>query len=104
MSLVGWSALLPALVTGSRTSPCRPARTATCPARSARRPGGSPRLCLAFLLAAICEEVGWTRFLTLHLLPKWTVVRTGVVVGALWAGLHVIPYAQADRSWGWIAS
>jgi hypothetical protein len=60
-------------------------------------------LTLVFLLTSACEEAGWTRFLTATLTARWSLLTTGLAVGAMWAALHVIPYVQAGRSWSWVA-
>lgn len=60
-------------------------------------------LSLVFLITSACEEAGWTRFLTAVLTSRWSLLATGVVVGGMWAALHVIPYLQAGRSGSWVA-
>lgn len=56
-----------------------------------------------FLITATAEELGWTWYLTRRLgrLPVWEVA---LLIGAIWAALHVIPWLQAGRDWMWIAA
>jgi CAAX protease family protein len=60
-------------------------------------------LLLAFLVSGAIEELGWTWFLTARLLRRWRPVWVGLGLGALWAALHSVPYAQAGNSAAWVA-
>ena len=42
------------------------------------------------LLAGICEEVGWTGFVTPRLVERHGVVVTGLLVGVLWSAWHLV--------------
>lgn len=66
-------------------------------------PGRVVLLCFVFTVSSACEELGWTRFLTRSLLSRMTVTRAGLGIGAIWAGLHIVPYLQAERPWAWVA-
>ncbi|MGY1704749.1 type II CAAX prenyl endopeptidase Rce1 family protein [Geodermatophilus sp. SYSU D00697] len=66
-------------------------------------PAAVPVLALVYLAAALAEEVGWTAYLTDRLLPRLGAPGTGLVLGALWAAWHLVPYLQAGRTAGWIA-
>jgi membrane protease YdiL (CAAX protease family) len=44
----------------------------------------------AGLVAGILEEIGWTGFATPRLLPRYGVVKTGLIVGFLWGAWHYI--------------
>jgi len=48
-----------------------------------------------YLVAAFCEEVGWTAVLLPALLRRHGVVATGTIIGLVWAVWHLIPYLQA---------
>ncbi|MBP2019199.1 membrane protease YdiL (CAAX protease family) [Symbiobacterium terraclitae] len=61
-----------------------------------------PVLFLVYVLAAACEEVAWMGYLAPRMLPRWGVLRTGVLMGTLWALWHIIPYLQMGRTWEWI--
>lgn len=60
-------------------------------------------LMAVFLVAALCEELGWTGYALEPLQRRWGAVRASVVIGAFWASWHVIPLLQADRALEWIA-
>jgi len=57
---------------------------------------------LVFFIAALCEEAGWTVFLTPLLLSRTGVLGTGMLIGTIWGLWHVIPYIQAGHSASWI--
>ncbi|MGR6964038.1 CPBP family glutamic-type intramembrane protease [Geodermatophilus sp. URMC 61] len=57
----------------------------------------------AYLAAALPEEVGWTTYPTDRLLPRLGTAPTGLVVGAIWAAWHLVPYLQVGRDARWIA-
>lgn len=59
-------------------------------------------LALVFLGAALAEEIGWTAFVLPRLLRLMGEMAAGALVGLVWALWHVIPYAQAGHSTGWI--
>jgi len=49
----------------------------------------------AYLVAAVCEELGWTAVLMPALLRTHGVLSTGAVIGMIWVLWHLIPYVQA---------
>lgn len=49
----------------------------------------------AYLVAALCEELGWSAVLMPALLRTHGVLYTGAVIGVIWALWHLIPYLQA---------
>ncbi|MFG1928634.1 CPBP family intramembrane glutamic endopeptidase [Cryptosporangium sp. NPDC048952] len=61
-----------------------------------------PVLVAAFLVAAACEEAGWTAYATDALQQRFSALVTALLVGAVWAVWHVVPYLQAGRSAAWI--
>lgn len=63
----------------------------------------APALFLAFLVAALGEELGWSGYATDPLQERRSALRTAVLLGWVSAAWHVVPLAQADRSLGWIA-
>ncbi|WP_448619126.1 CPBP family intramembrane glutamic endopeptidase [Geodermatophilus sp. URMC 65] len=97
----GWVAavaLLPALVLlatlldhGSGTLPPAPVP-----------PAAVPLLVVVYLAAALAEEVGWTAYLTDRVLLRLGTAGTGLVLGAVWAAWHLVPYLQVGRDAGWI--
>jgi membrane protease YdiL (CAAX protease family) len=60
-------------------------------------------LCMLFFIAATAEELGWSAYALDKIPRKWGVVRSGLVLGAVWALVHFIPLLQAHRSIVWIA-
>jgi membrane protease YdiL (CAAX protease family) len=97
---VTWTALMPTLLAGSYALAELSGGDLPGTSTSARH---LALLCAAFTASSVCEELGWTRFLTTSLLRKMSAIRAGVGIGAVWAALHVIPYLQAGRAWDWVA-
>lgn len=64
--------------------------------------GGALGLSAVFALAAVGEEVGWSGYALDPLIARWGPPGAGLVLGAVWAAWHLIPYRQAGRSWEWI--
>jgi uncharacterized protein len=58
---------------------------------------------LAFFLAALGEELGWTGFLLERLERRLGETAAGLLIGAIWAAWHLVPFLQADRPLDWIA-
>lgn len=59
--------------------------------------------CPAFFVAALGEELGWSGYATDPLQSRWGPLRAALVLGAVWALLHVVALTQAHRSATWIA-
>jgi membrane protease YdiL (CAAX protease family) len=62
-----------------------------------------PILFVVFFLPAACEEVGWTGYVTDPMQDRWSALTTSILLGAVWAILHVVPDIQAHETWAWIA-
>lgn len=60
-----------------------------------------PLMLVLYFLGAIPEEFGWTYTLTGPLANAYGPVKTGVIIGAIWALWHVIPWSWAHPVW-WI--
>jgi membrane protease YdiL (CAAX protease family) len=60
-------------------------------------------LALAYTVAAVAEESGWTAFVLPRLLPAVGELPAGLAIGAVWGLWHVIPYVQAGHTAWWIA-
>lgn len=71
------------------------------------RHGGSvnldPLLLVLFLIAATCEELGWTAYATDPMLRRRGPLATSALLGAFWAAWHVVPVAEAHHGALWIA-
>lgn len=57
---------------------------------------------VAFLVAAVGEELGWSGFLTEPLARRLGDRSAGIVLGLIWAVWHVVPLLQAGRPAPWI--
>ena len=57
---------------------------------------------MVFFLAAACEEVGWTGYVTDPLQDRWSALTTSLILGSIWAIWHVIPELQANPP-AWVA-
>ncbi len=60
-------------------------------------------LLLAFMAAALCEELGWSGYAIDPLQDRWGALRAAMLLGSVWAVWHVLPLVQAHRSPAWIA-
>lgn len=60
-------------------------------------------LCLAFFVAALGEELGWSGYITDPMQDRWGALRAGVLLGSVWGVWHLIPLMQVHRSPAWIA-
>ncbi|HEX5830048.1 MAG TPA: type II CAAX endopeptidase family protein [Gemmatimonadaceae bacterium] len=58
---------------------------------------------VAFFVAAIGEEVGWSGYATDRLLTRWSALHAGILLGLVWAIWHAVPYTQAHQTPTWIA-
>ncbi len=61
-----------------------------------------PLMLVLYFLGAIPEEFGWTATLTGPFTVKYGPVRTGILIGGVWALWHIIPWSQAHPAW-WVA-
>lgn len=55
-----------------------------------------------FLVGAVAEESGWIGYAADPLLKRRSALAASLILGAVWAVWHVIPYIQAGRSATWI--
>lgn len=63
----------------------------------------APLLFLAFLAAALGEELGWTGFVLDPLRARLGALGAALLIGAVWAVWHLVPFLQAGRAADWIA-
>lgn len=56
-----------------------------------------------FLVAAVCEELGWSGYALGPLQCRWGEVLAGLTIGLVWALWHFVPLAEAGRSIEWIS-
>lgn len=57
---------------------------------------------LMFFAGAIGEELGWQGYAYAALKTGRSALHAALIIGAIWALWHVIPYAQMGREAGWI--
>lgn len=43
------------------------------------------------VVTGICEELGWTGFVTPRLRQRYSVLATGLIIGVLWGVWHIVP-------------
>lgn len=58
---------------------------------------------LAFFVAALGEEVGWSGYAIDPMQDRWNALQASILLGLVGAAWHIVPLAQADRSPTWIA-
>ena len=59
------------------------------------------------LIAGLFEEIGWTGFAVPRLLKKYSVFKSGFILGVMWALWHMMADFSGNIStmgWGWLAS
>lgn len=57
---------------------------------------------LMFFVGAIGEELGWQRYAFPGLRAQWSALAAAIILGAVWALWHVVPYAQMGHGGDWI--
>lgn len=60
-----------------------------------------PLMLVLYFLGAIPEELGWTYTLTNPMTKAYGPIKTGFMIGSVWALWHVIPWSWAHPAW-WI--
>ncbi len=58
---------------------------------------------LAFFIAALSEELGWSGYVIDSMQARWNALEASILVGLVWAVWHYVPLMQAHRSLVWIA-
>ncbi|RBQ21944.1 CPBP family intramembrane metalloprotease [Spongiactinospora rosea] len=61
-----------------------------------------PLILAAALVAAACEELGWTGYATDPLQCRYGTAGAGLLLGVFWAVWHLVPLLQAGRGAAWI--
>jgi uncharacterized protein len=63
-----------------------------------------PALFLVYLLAAVCEELGWMGYaMPLMRRRGWRTSASSLAIGLIWAVWHYVPLLEAGRTPAWIA-
>jgi membrane protease YdiL (CAAX protease family) len=60
-------------------------------------------LFLAFLVAAVCEELGWAGYAIDPLQERFGALRASLIVGVAWAAWHLVGLAEAHRPLEFVA-
>jgi len=60
-------------------------------------------LLLAFFIAALGEELGWSGYVIDPMQERWGALQASILLGLVWAAWHIVPLLQAHRSPAWIA-
>jgi membrane protease YdiL (CAAX protease family) len=55
-----------------------------------------------FFISAVGEEAGWMGYAFELTQDRWSALKSSVIMGAVWAIWHAIPYIQAHNSLKWI--
>jgi len=65
----------------------------------------TPLIFALYFFGASFEEIGWTAYATEPLQREFGILGAGLVIGAVWAGWHVVPWwlGQGHALW-WVAS
>lgn len=61
-----------------------------------------PLLFAAALVAAACEELGWTGYACDPMLRRFGTMGTGLLLGTFWGGWHLVPLLQVGHGAAWI--
>lgn len=61
-----------------------------------------PVLFVEYFIAAIGEEIGWSGYLVEPMLKQYSALKTGIILGFVWAIWHVVPYIQTHHGLVWI--
>jgi membrane protease YdiL (CAAX protease family) len=62
-----------------------------------------PILFALFFISAACEEAGWSGYAIDPLQARWGALGASLIVGIVWAAMHVVPDLQGHHTWEWIA-
>lgn len=57
---------------------------------------------VAFFIGALGEELGWSGYITDPMQRRWGALGASLLLGAVWAAWHVVPYMQAHRPVAWM--
>ena len=57
---------------------------------------------IAFFIAAIGEELGWSGYIIDPLQNQFGALKASIILGSIWAIWHIVPYFQANQTPIWI--
>jgi uncharacterized protein len=58
--------------------------------------------CIAFFIAAIGEEMGWSGYIINPMQNEFGALKASIILGSIWAIWHIIPFNQAGQTPIWI--
>lgn len=61
-----------------------------------------PAMLALFFVAAAGEEIGWQGYAYEALERQYNVLETALLLGAVWAAWHIIPFFQTGHDWEWV--
>jgi uncharacterized protein len=59
-------------------------------------------MCVAFFVAASCEELGWSGYVIDRIQDRWGALPAAILVGFVWVVFHYVALIQAHRAAIWI--
>ena len=62
----------------------------------------APLMFAIFFIAAAGEEIGWQGFAYDELERRFPVLESALLIGAVWAVWHIVPYVQTGHDWSWV--
>lgn len=62
-----------------------------------------PIFFVLFFISAVGEEGGWMGYAIDSMQDRWGALKSSIIMGAIWAIWHAIPYIQAHNNLKWIA-
>jgi hypothetical protein len=61
-----------------------------------------PVFLVGFFIGGIFEELGWTAYATDRLQDRYSALQTSLIIGVVWALVHVVADLQAPHAFSWI--
>lgn len=62
----------------------------------------APILIVAYFIAAVGEEAGWTGYAVDPMQGRWSALGTGLIMGSIWGVWHIVPYVQTHHPAVWV--
>ena len=62
-----------------------------------------PVLLVIFYIGAVGEEIGWSGYAIDPMQNRWGALKASIILGLIWATLHIVPYIQTYNPPSWIA-